>query len=90
MLYGYPPKHFGITDASALHSVELEQWLMERNLLNDYIKHHLHRAQQWMKSQADKNRTEREFLVGDQVYLKLQPYVQSSVTPRSNMKLCYK
>ena len=24
------------------------------------------------------------------VYLKLQPYVQSSVAPRSNMKLCYK
>lgn len=90
VLYGYPPRHFGITDVSAFYSAELEQWLTERNLLNDCIKHHLHRAQQRMKSQAYKNGTEREFQVGDQVYLRLQPYVQSSVAPRSNMKLCYK
>jgi hypothetical protein len=27
-----------------------------------------------MKNQADKHRSEREFSVGDWVYLKLQPY----------------
>jgi hypothetical protein len=43
-----------------------------------------------MKRQADKGRSEREFQVGDQVYLKLQPYVQSSLAPRSNMKLAFK
>ncbi|CAD6253096.1 unnamed protein product [Miscanthus lutarioriparius] len=59
-------------------------------MLGDYIQHHLQRAQQRMKSQADKNRTEREFQVGDQVFLKLQPYIQSSVAPRTNMKLSYK
>jgi hypothetical protein len=32
-----------------------------------------------MKSQADKHRTERSFEVGDQVWLKLQPYAQSFV-----------
>ncbi|KAK8452941.1 hypothetical protein SEVIR_5G201966v4 [Setaria viridis] len=43
-----------------------------------------------MKSQADKKGTEREFHVGDLVYLKLQPYIQTSVAPRSNQKLSFK
>jgi hypothetical protein len=43
-----------------------------------------------MKHQADKNRTERTFAVGDSVFLKLQPYVQSSVAPRAHHKLLFK
>jgi hypothetical protein len=39
---------------------------------------------------ADKNRSEREFCVGDMVYLKLQPYVQASVAPHSNQKLSFR
>ena len=40
--------------------------------------------------QAGKNRSEREFSVGELVYLKLQPYVQSSIAPRNNQKLAYR
>lgn len=43
-----------------------------------------------MKSQADKSRTERTFEVGDKVWLKLQPYVQTSISSRSNHKLAFK
>jgi hypothetical protein len=43
-----------------------------------------------MKAQADKHRSEREFAVGDRVFLKLQPYLQSSVAPRANHKLAFK
>lgn len=43
-----------------------------------------------MKLQADKNRSERSFTVGEFVYLKLQPYVQASLAPRSHNKLCFK
>ena len=39
---------------------------------------------------ADKHRTERTFDVGEMVFLKLQPYVQSSVVHRANHKLAYK
>lgn len=43
-----------------------------------------------MKHQADRKRTDREFQVEDQVLLKLQPYVQSSVVSRPCPKLAYK
>lgn len=43
-----------------------------------------------MKNQADKNRTERSFSVGSRVYVKLQPYVQTSVVARSNQKLSFR
>lgn len=33
---------------------------------------------------------ERQFAVGDQVYLKFQPYVQTTVARRTNQKLSYK
>jgi hypothetical protein len=43
-----------------------------------------------MKRQADKGCSERVFAVGDHVYLKLQPYMQSSVAHYSNNKLSFK
>ena len=43
-----------------------------------------------MKTHADKSRSERQFAVGDWVYLKLQPYVQASLAPRANQKLAFK
>jgi hypothetical protein len=46
--------------------------------------------QQRMKHQADKRRSERVFAVGDRVFLKLQPYLQSTVARRGNQKLAFK
>jgi len=43
-----------------------------------------------MKQQADKKRSERSFAVGDRVWLKLQPSVQTSVAPRANHKLSFR
>jgi len=43
-----------------------------------------------MKRQADKGRSERVFSVGDKVFLKLQPYVQSSLLRRANHKLSFR
>jgi hypothetical protein len=43
-----------------------------------------------MKKQANKFRSERQFAVGDLVYLKLQPYIQLSVSRRAHQKLAFK
>ncbi|KAJ1293165.1 hypothetical protein BS78_01G047300 [Paspalum vaginatum] len=72
VLYGHPPRHFGITNIQDCIVPDLEAW------------------QQRMKHQADAHRSERQFSVGDLVYLKLQPHIQSSVAPRSNNKLLFR
>jgi hypothetical protein len=56
----------------------------------DLIHQHLHRAVSRMKLHVDKGRSEHSFAVGDLVFLKLQPYVQSSLARRSNQKLAFK
>lgn len=89
VLYGYPPRTLGIT-VNDCASADLETWLKERAVMVDLIRQHLLRAQQRMKSQADKHRSERVFQVGDRVYLKLQPYIQQSVEARGNQKLAFR
>ncbi|XP_075085020.1 uncharacterized protein LOC142168259 [Nicotiana tabacum] len=63
---------------------------MQRELKLQLLKHHLHRAQLRMKQQADSHRTDRSFSVGDWVYLKIQPYKQSTLSSQSFHKLAAK
>lgn len=51
------------------------------------IKDNLLKAQNKMKVYADKKRTEREFIVGDMVYLKIQPYRHTSLSILRSLKL---
>jgi hypothetical protein len=90
VLYGRSPRHFGISNTTDTGVGELDTWLRERQTMTELTRQHLARAQQRMKHQADKNRSERVFQVGDQVYLRLQPYVQTSVANRSSQKLGFK
>jgi transposase InsO family protein len=89
-LYGYKPRHFGVEALQPVQSVELSVWMNEKKFMTTLIKQHLSRAKLRMKKQADKLRSERTFAVGDQVFLKLQPYVQTSLASRSNQKLAFK
>ena len=52
-----------------------------------HIKENLLRAQNRMKVQADKNRSERTLEVGDMVYLKLQPYRHTTLSVHKHLKL---
>jgi transposase InsO family protein len=90
VMYGRHPRHLGISMADVSTTNDLHAWMQDRELMVRLIRQHLLRAQQRIKTQADKGRTDREFHVGDSVYLKLQPYVQSSVARRANHKLSFK
>jgi hypothetical protein len=73
-----------------LGATNLDQWLSNRALLLGSVQQHLVRAKQRMKQQADKHRSERSFAVGDKVFLKNLPYVQSSLATRTNQKLSFR
>jgi hypothetical protein len=47
-------------------------------------------AQNRMKQQADQGRSERQFVEGDQVFLRLQPYKQTSLKAEQCQKLAPK
>lgn len=90
VLYGHPPHHLGLSNIQDCTVPDLEAWLKKRVLLARLIQQQLLRAQQRMKAQADKSRSEHEFELGDLVYLKLQPHGQSFVALRSNQKLAFR
>lgn len=87
-LYGREPNLGGMLQWSNqdLGSAEDFDWQAHTAVLRAQLGH----AQARTKKKADKNRTERQFTVGDQVLLKLQPYAQSSVVNRPCTKLAYK
>ena len=90
VLYGHQPRHFGIDPDQDCQAPDLENWLEKRQQMTALPQQQLLRAQQRMKFQADKKRTDRSFSVGDQVWLKLQPYAQRSVASRVSPKLSYR
>nr|CAN62821.1 hypothetical protein VITISV_013041 [Vitis vinifera] len=78
-LYGYAPP-LQIPYFPKDSNVEaVDRVLNERESWLQLLKHHLSMAQQRMKIQADKNRFDREFNIGDMVLLKLQAYKQVSM-----------
>jgi hypothetical protein len=54
------------------------------------LRENLTQAQQRIKKFADLNRTNREFVVGDLVYLKLHPYMQHAFNIPQHIKLMTK
>lgn len=58
--------------------------------LHKLLKDNLLKVQERVKHYADQRRCDRVFQVGDLVYLKLQPYRQTSVALRKNLKLSSK
>lgn len=61
VLYGHEPRHFGIDITQSCQVPDLQKWLTERELMQQLVKQHLHRAQSKMKNQADKRRSFRTF-----------------------------
>jgi len=87
VVYGQPPS-IHIPYIAGDSKVEaIDRSLKAREECIEMLKFHLTRAQQRMKTQADKHRTDKQLSVGTWVYVKLQPYRQQSVALRRNQKL---
>jgi hypothetical protein len=87
VVYGVPPPRLlsyipGTTRVQAVDEV-----LRNREQILSILHHNLQQAQQRMKKYADIKRTERNFEVGQKVYLRLQPYRQMTVAHRRSLKL---
>lgn len=70
-LYGYEPRHFGIHPSTVIVVSNLDTWLREREAMTTLIKQYLSRSRLFMQWQPDKQRLERSFQVGDEVFVKL-------------------
>ncbi|GJT13662.1 putative ribonuclease H-like domain-containing protein [Tanacetum coccineum] len=66
---------------------EVDEYLCDRDEVLRQLRNNLLASQNRMKINADRHRRELEFNVGDFVYIKLQPYRQSSVVSRYSAKL---
>ena len=89
-LYGYAPprwKEFAQGDAKAL---AVKSQLEENQRVMQVLKDNLTTAQNRMKQQVDKHRTEREFELADWVFVRFQPYKQLSLKEQGKNKLAPK
>ena len=80
LYYGSPP--------SPIDSVDT--MLQERDDILTRLKQNLLSAPAKMKKKANMHRRDLEFVVGDKVYLRLQPYRMKSLAKRVNEKLSLK
>lgn len=87
ILYGQcPPLHIPYLPQSSMIEA-IDRSLQARESTIRVLKHHLLLAQQRIKTQSDKKRSDRQFSVGDMVYVKLQPYRQMSMRGDDYSKL---
>ncbi|CAM8878273.1 unnamed protein product [Rhodiola kirilowii] len=90
VVYGYtPPSIPGLKDEQPSVAV-VTDFVTRHAQMARYLTESLTQAQNRMKVQADKSRSEREFSVGGLVFLKLQPYKQTNLATRSSIKLAAK
>lgn len=86
-LYGFPPLQIAKDIIPDCPGLPVPEQLRNRQVALQTIKDTLTKAQARMKNQANKHRSDREFHVGDMVYLKIQPYRQTSLRTHRCLKL---
>lgn len=86
-LYGYhPPLHIPyIPNDTKVEAVEVLH--KDREAMITCLKQTLNYARNRMKQYADPHRSERYFTIGDWVYLKLRPFVQTSLKTQKPSKI---
>lgn len=86
-LYGIPPPIHIPYIPHDTNIASIEEWFQLREAKLVSLKANMAKATNIMKQIADKHRSKREFKVGNWVYVKLQPYVQTTLRKHHNQKL---
>ena len=86
-MYGRPPPTYVVYIPDESSVVVVDQSLRERDAMIRLLKANLIQAQARMKAYADQRRSKKTFEVGDMVFLRLQPYKQTTVAFKGNRKL---
>lgn len=86
-LYGREPPSLVFAPLSAATPPSVAELITQRSELLVRLRGNLARAQQRMRESANKHRRNVEFVAGDKVLLKLQPYRQHSVARPLSVKL---
>ncbi|KAL5545030.1 hypothetical protein UlMin_008814 [Ulmus minor] len=86
-VYGIPPSRLLAYVLDTSHAQAVDEYLLDQDAILRELRHNLLHTQNRMKCQADQYRLDASFFVGDYVYLKLQPYNQTSVAFQGSMKL---
>lgn len=79
-LYGYPPPKLALGSPPRSQVEAVDVILKDRQSALQQLKANGAKAQNRMKQYADRHRKERQFSIGEWVYLKPQPYRQVTVT----------
>ena len=86
-LYGYDAPSFVEMAFGESRAPKAKDWIQESQDILKAFKDNLVMAQTQQKTYADKHRVECSFEIGDMVYLRLQPYRQSSLKKSGAEKL---
>jgi hypothetical protein len=86
-LYGYDAPSFMETVFGDNRVPGAKDWVEESQRILQSVRENLQSAQNQQKIYADRHRVERSFEVGDLVFLRLQPYRQSSLKRSGAEKL---
>ena len=89
-LNGHAPNMGHLWGHATSQNSDVQTWLASHTEHNAALKEHLSGAQYKYKQFADQKRSDREFAVGEMVYLRLQPYAQSTVVNCPCHKLALK
>ena len=87
IVYGQEPPRLLPYEPGTTAVQAVEDEMKSRDFILTLAQENLQKGQTRMKLYADKKRTEREYSVGDWVYLRLRPYRQMTVAVKRNLKL---
>lgn len=89
-LYGYEPPQLSLGPYLQTTNTDAQTLIQDRQRMIQVLRENMLQAQNRMKQYANKSRSERNFKVGDWVFLRIQPFKHGPTQIRRQTKLSVK